>query len=138
MTTLVAGHELDALVGEKVMGLTRSVVERLARKAFLSNVQQYIGRGCVGDETWEDDALPEKQKFWRQIQIPQYSTDIAAAWKVVEHLTDAEYGVVLSNVRAADTWTCEIDRSEWAGSEVEDGATAPLAICLAALKAVEK
>lgn len=60
-----------------------------------------------------------------------YSTDIAAAWKVVE-----KFGhVVLSGPESvSNQWLATFD----AKRESVWGDSAPLAICLAALKAVEK
>jgi len=55
----------------------------------------------------------------------RYSTDIAAAWEVVEELDLSMYPLACTV-----GWRFEFDRNE--GAEAE---TAPLAICLAALKA---
>ena len=59
--------------------------------------------------------------------LPKYSEDIAAAWRVVEKL-DGTYEPVIE--RHGPGWTAWFDSNQaWAD-------TAPLAICLAALKAV--
>lgn len=75
-------------------------------------------------------------------EIPHYSTDIAAAWPVVEKLCLS----VLRN--ANDEYLVgKFDETVWNGDEWVDGqmvcilrpseaATAPLAICLAALRVV--
>jgi hypothetical protein len=129
-----AGRELDALVAEKVMG-------------------------------WEPVNDPDTGLWWRvpkggynpsgfqsEDAPPAYSTDIAAAWQVVEKITRP-----LANIRNGE-WCldrlgyrcCEHDEDgvhgEWRCSfrayKGEDdewvhvtASTAPLAICLAALKA---
>jgi len=112
--TLVAGRELDALVADKVM-------------------QQYVDTGVMYMAPCPDtdccDGVP----------VPEYSTDLTAAWTVVERL---KYFVLRRN---QDSWTVEyrdcgnpmdhfvVDKC--CASVTAD--TAPLAICLAALKAVE-
>lgn len=95
------GRELDALVAEKVMGVT-------FKKEWL-----HISDTC-----------------------PRYSTSIEAAWQVVKkmkeqyaieiHIRGGAYGC---NVEAGD----EVTSYFVATSEAD---TAPLAICLASLKAV--
>lgn len=67
-----------------------------------------------------------------KIEIPHYSTDIAAAWDVVEKLKIKGFDFVLHWKTA---WECIFwfGRDKWFESNCE---TAPRAICLAALKAV--
>jgi hypothetical protein len=67
--------------------------------------------------------------------IPNYSTDIKAAWEVVEFIGEAIGGVTIFNACDVEwTWCCEI----FNGKEkiLEGGKTAPEAICKAALLAV--
>jgi hypothetical protein len=59
------GRELDALVAEKVMGLP--------------NVRKYMSR-------YVHDNHPEKAWVTGIVDIPEYSTDISAAWEVVEKM----------------------------------------------------
>jgi len=104
-----AGPKMDALVAEQVMGC------------------RYIADYC----RWE---LPSGR--W-STEPPSYSTDIAAAWEVVEHISpdlaisvarlpDMDYSVLIYG-----------HTRETVGFSVEVYAdTAPLAICRAALKAV--
>jgi hypothetical protein len=61
--------------------------------------------------------------------VPDYSTDIAAAWLVVEALLAR--GIYVCVEYASGRWNC------WAGTVNVHAETAPLAICLAALKATE-
>lgn len=70
--------------------------------------------------------------------IGDYSTDIAAAWKVVEKL-HGEISFEICNYLADDTndvwgWHCQIIYGNSFGNG--NGETAPLAICRAALKCV--
>lgn len=126
---LTAGRELDALVAKKVMGW-REVITGV-----------YCISGAAG-------VPPENADGWWKT-IPRYSTDIAAAWEVVEKLrgpNDDEFG-------GGEFWKF-LDCSEagWRAElflDLGDGADAPAllaagvgyalpeAICLAALKAVE-
>jgi len=66
-----------------------------------------------------------------KLAVPPYSTDIAAAWDVVEKLKGDE-GVALNSGDFPDYgegWHCMFDYPHSAYAD-----TAPLAICLAALK----
>lgn len=89
-----AGRELDALVAEKVMG-----VETM-QKLYPS--------------------MMAKGGAW----LPHFSTDIAAAWEVVEKMRREGY-----------IFDIEI-RKDYVGVNCEHCESAPLAICLAALRAV--
>lgn len=66
--------------------------------------------------------------------VPRYSTDIAAAWEVVDAIRYGHGGGLLELVRnGTDTWFAQFsDRSRVMSAE-----TAPLSICLAALKEIE-
>ncbi len=68
--------------------------------------------------------------------VPPYSTDIAAAWRIVEKLRSS--GIYL---HVGYNW-CDVYEGKY-GSEIQTFGTgvltsAPLAICTAALKAVDK
>ena len=113
-----AGRELDALVAEKVMGL---------------NIR-YPTDGNVPREPfyWAKDDDGYEEPF----ACPHYSTDISAAWEVVEKLmgSGAMFGFVLSVLD--DRHTTAVF-SETAGHGYRGiSEEAPHAICLAALKAM--
>ena len=106
-----AGREMDALVAERVMGFKVQIVERKRDWFGTYKVKHYR----VGNSF-----------------LPNYSTDISAAWMVVEkidvHFHLERYGY--------DTheWVCTLD----IGNIITGVAsTAPLAICRAVLKAVD-
>jgi hypothetical protein len=113
---MVASRELDAIVAEKVMGWSST--------RFMNNVHRVSARHPV----W--------QEF---IVVPRYSTDLAAAWQVVdvllkrnpmqdihlEHMIGTGWGVSCCYSEEHGGW------DGWVYGE-----TAPLAICLAALKSV--
>ena len=102
---LEAGRELDALIAEKVMGYE-----------------------CVCDEEPVDCPIHNKADLYT---LRPYSTDIAAAWGVVEKLR------LFVMPWGLDEWCAANQRDErLAFSDIlESGETAPLAICRAALKA---
>lgn len=104
------GRELDCAVAEKVMGWTRVPAES-GRK-----------------ELWAYPEMHPEANMWN-VEVPNYSTDISTAWKVVEKIGN----IVLSGPEAeSNKWLATFDTekgSSW-------GNTAPHAICLAALKAV--
>lgn len=98
------GRELDLLVAEKVMGF-------IARKT------------SAGESYFED-----KEGTLPGYYIPHYSTQISAAWEVVEKMKE-EYLWEMAWNHALKAWTCYLNGE---GSKSD---TAPHSICLAALKA---
>lgn len=131
--TLKPGRELDALIAEKVMGL--EVISAPAR--YLEIAERggdFFGRSFVTTVLCHNETF-SRQSPGRTIAIvPQYSTSIDAAWRVVDKL------------RAANQWI-RIDcfKGKWTAGPVEmcgdedyidnniEADTAQHAICLAAL-----
>jgi len=127
------GRELDALVAEKVMGLEPWPEQdpRWQCKAFKAKIIPY------GQEA--KPCLP-----------PEYSTDIAAAWEVMEKFKDRGLEVGWDKYR--EKWFCtnlaedfryafDLDETEFKSTFNDNSIavladTAPLVICVAALKAV--
>jgi hypothetical protein len=109
---MTAGRELDALIAEKVMGW---------RKRGNTDYGHLIPPGEV-----EEDRV-----VW---PYPCYSTEIEAAWELVEKML-AEYGQEVRLVRfAGHGWSAEF--LGLAGNPAFcTGTSAPHAICLAALAA---
>lgn len=119
-----AGRELDKLIQEKIFGLfVPDPVKHkdLTREQVFELMKDYDG-------------------------IPRYSTDIAAAWRVVEKMADR-----LKHYRhSTGDFTCrsfgpgfwEAEWSDWFEDRgtvfyTAKADTAPLAICLAALEAIK-
>lgn len=102
------GRELDALVAEKVMGWTLP-----QHSPFLL----WQGRNCVVEF--------------------RPSTDIAAAWEVVEKMSDG-FRFDLHKVGGMSLWNTRFTENKVfnALTSTYDSTLAPHAICLAALKAV--
>ena len=105
-----AGRELDAQVAEKVMGW------RHVR------------------ETGPPDDLygQEPGRSGTVYIVPHYSTDIGAAWAVVERLRDIDCDLTIES--AGNQWHVSL----LVGAIVGTAQAAPLAICRAALKVVER
>lgn len=132
-----AGPELDALVAVKVMGY---VWHRITSRR--SELRPPDSRDAVVVREGKKPLIYiGYQKPW----LPAYSTDIAAAWTVVEKLMEIGWTVTLAP-RQFEKYP--EDRFKFHGCRMvdKDGAqhmqsfsdhaeTAPLAICLGALRA---
>lgn len=107
---LLAGRELDARVAEKVMGWKPETFE--------------------GQPWWRDaEGCP-----WASCEVPRYSTSIAAAWQVVEKLGGY---ALMERMSTSGLWLVAFGTSGARTNSESYGETAPLAICLAALAAME-
>jgi hypothetical protein len=116
-----ASRELDALVAEKVMGLKQ------VHRAY------DLGEPVTGELYFDNN------QDWGT--VPFYSTDIAAAWSVIDHLIALASAAMdqpyfeLRTCGSYYTAVWDTEERDWP-TVTEDADTAPLAICLAALKAV--
>lgn len=136
-----AGHELDALVAEKVFGYRWEGQP----KDYDGN---YGGEPVLlpPGETWEtmESVLPRRGRIAPNGFIYRYSTDFAAAWRVVEELRPrfwTKIGVGLHIDTGARLHEVAMGRYAEADKPSEQiayrrGTDLPLAICLAALAAV--
>ena len=125
-----AGRELDALVAEKVMGWRR-----------VSDGQFYF---------WPSKEMVEALRMSHPdllavdyFAAPEFSADIAAAWKVVEKMYSDGWTVSVGSLAAKPRgWRCTVshmhadDFYRHPESYEANADTAPLAICRAVLKAV--
>lgn len=121
--TMPGGREMDALVAEKIMGWS-GIVCYAAEDDYSG-----IPPGCVVSQGI----------FWRP-PVLYYSTDIAAAWEVVEKLHSLGYWVRIRSAMDAKLqtrgWAVCIGKF-WNREGFGDWAEiAPTAVCRAALKAV--
>ena len=107
------GRELDALVAEKVMGLVRCTA--IAPDHILP---------CHAHP-----ANPDKGA-----ETPLYSTDIAAAWEVVEKIKNRNINLLWHEEN--QYWYCCVHNEIFEVDQEATSESAPHAICLAALKAV--
>jgi len=109
-----AGREMDVLIAEKVMGWK-----------------------------WDsrDEVFYDQEGRSRVDIFNRFSSEIEYAWMVVEKIIAMSYTVLVSNGKHSpprQTWHCIITIIPQQGGYRDGYAdTAPLAICRAALKAVE-
>lgn len=67
--------------------------------------------------------------------LPPYSTDISAAWKVVEKMQKNDWAIILDNMQDyLGNWQAHFEKDKFV--ETAESESVPHAICLAALKAV--
>jgi hypothetical protein len=122
---LEAGGQLNALVAEKVMGWTG------------------INHDALNRGGWPPPYRPPSMVGWQL--VPEYSTDISAAWEVVEKVSSRNQDTIVVITRNSldgkrmggeDAYFCTIEDVSDGIEEWETSAdSAPLAICRAALKA---
>jgi len=124
-TTTAAGRELDALVAEKVMGWT------VCRDASCGGCEATV---LLMEDGWRVRA-PLDQGGW-PLGWWTPSTDIAAAWEVVEKLRVLGFNVSVSCAHGMRTWDVRGWKADNTGRFIAHAETAPLAICLAALDAL--
>lgn len=117
------GRELDTEVALKVMGLqfVIKVYEPGSLDMRPGSVNYKFRHESQGWRTPDGELLDE---------LPYYSTDIAAAWEVVEKLD--LLSTLLLQKNSSGVWGVWNEDT----GQVHFGDTAPHAICLAALKAV--
>lgn len=104
-----AGRELDEAVAKMLLNLR-----------LLSDV--------VTPTEDPSDYIANHRKI---VNVRPYSTDIAAAWEVVDKLKSRAELIQIIFYPLDGTWQCSLR------NVVENAKTAPHAICLAALKAIE-
>lgn len=109
--------KLDKLVAEKVFG-----------RIWVTN--RYAASGWAVKKNGDYLKTLNSWKGWVEPEIPEFSTDIAEAWRLVEELHKP---LQLSQVLDSEEWS-----ACFYGSFPAIGKTAPHAICLAALKTFEK
>lgn len=136
ITSFVAGKELDTLIAGAVFGLTVA-----AREDWLRDViwpmycRRNAGKGMLGSEPYECFEQWRKDSFvyggfdyQHPALIPRYSKDIDVAWRIVEHLTAGDEGWTFQLSSHVNGW-----RAVFGIANAAVEATAPLAICRAAL-----
>jgi hypothetical protein len=133
LAKIEAGRELDALVAEKVMGWH---VER-----FKFEYDGHISDSMVWitDPKRKDDPPYERQDV--TINPKPYSTDMSAAWEVVEKLIEKWESV---SIRSNEKGSWEFYFSTWGFQKPNPfrfesaWLSAPHSICLAALTALSE
>lgn len=159
------GRELDALIAVRLFGwrwmrypapnnpsllltglFPPEAPDRICTANGYDQVWEPSNEHAPRFSTWDTCAWWEDGEFQRG--FPHYSTDIAAAWTVVERLTDPTRPdrCTFEMRRITDwedpTWGYDVRFGRWGDptrqpDRIAWARTAPLAICLASLKAVE-
>ena len=121
-----AGRELDALVAERVFGIDLSPVTHDEHEWYMPDAERDISLTCkfCGCDNSRPEIMCIEIKHTRS-----YSTDIAAAWLVVEKFRNT-FGEFVFDIDG--DWRC------FFGGKLSIADTAPLALCRAALKAVSE
>ena len=145
-----AGREMDALVVERVMGWMQTDNELFVSpptgrvyviKKFWKDVIKKFWKDVI-KKFWKDETELRKEidtigkllNTSEHFQLWQPSTDISAAWGVVEKIKD-EFGEIEITVWGSGWGECtQVKIGDLPQAESD---TAPLAICRAALKATE-
>ena len=139
-----AGLELDALIAEKVMGWVKISWDG-AMCAPGSLTERWIWKLCSPERAAEllesseyrlaiESDLPAK-KQWRD-GIPDFSTDLAAAWQVVEKTKEYQGAFTIFADEVIEFCGAR-DLFSDVGIRVVLGRISALIICRAALKAME-
>lgn len=115
----MTNKELNAAVAEKVIG-------------WKVCKDPNCPAGCDKDVSVTEDGIIEVAgKVWSP------STDISAAWEVVEKMRASRYEIVLDDLGGDSQWRCRWDRDDCGCVGTAEHPSAPMAICLSALKALE-
>lgn len=120
MSELKTGRELDTLIAEKVMGWKWFPCEMNPHQKILSLDEVTAPKLFIGQAVID--------------LVPRYSTDIAAAWEVVEKLHAEGLQITYT---PSNGWFVELGTGHYMENSNDIEMTFPLAACLAALKAVE-
>lgn len=136
-----AGRELDTEIAASIMGLIACPDWKIVN--FGSAGGPAVQSKCSHAAGTCYSLVETGSMFGTVGGCPRYSTDIVAAWTVVEHLMATLDGAIFSLISAHGEW--EAGFGYWAPGEqwiAHDSApqtvdTAPLAICLAALATVD-
>lgn len=132
-TEILANRETDKLIAEKIFGI---------KKIFCpSDVDELGYMNTSDDYHFIPSGKPPRTHLIDAQRIPNYSTDIAAAWQIVEQMSASTKEFWTLNYFSTGA-TVEFfyeggrDRLWQVGNHEADAEDMPLAICRAALKAV--
>lgn len=115
LITITNLPDLNALVAERVLGIEVFYAERSYAYYFAKS----LGQNPLSKELRKKD---NSNDDW---VLPRYSENIAAAWEIAENLR------MQLKPRGGDGWWASVSSVNWIEAD-----TAPLAICLAALRSV--
>ena len=132
-------RRIDRLVAEHVMGLR---IYHYDKDHADSCYYMLVDENCdyAGDDFGRHAGERDSEADAWEKDCPYYSSEISAAWEVVEKLTDGHRRAVEVGNGHSSWWWCNVSRPEpdshgCTHYDLTKADTAPLAICLAALKA---
>jgi hypothetical protein len=143
MKSYEPGPELDVLVAEKVMGLDLSMFTKFDE--IINAIKREENPHLLGLHAKRLTKLCSSGQTKTNRAAPRYSTDIRAAWEVVEKVCEDRSLIIFTGLGT----TCVTNRDEFGEHEYLAGwgdgplidaiaTTAPHAICLAALRACDE
>lgn len=118
-----AGREMDILIAEKIFGWKRKIYPP-------------DSLGTLGSAVWEKPG-PHRPHIMTIAGMPNYSTEISAAWEVVEKLNSLGWNVCVAS-RIDGQYACFVTKQAAEDGSAPYRESAPMAICLAALEARER
>ena len=125
-----AGRDLDALVAEKVMGWGRAHYDYVF---WQQTAAEPLLRYCSSTLIMRDGDEPPNY-----YQPFHPSRDIAAAWEVVERMNELRKPFSITQSAFMSGWIAEFLADDDFNTIEAQADTAPLAICRAALLAMEE
>lgn len=136
MSEELSGRELELEVAKRVFGFRWfhcAAANGVERNQFFSPETAETWRGL--DWTLTEIDGPQEDQFNDDTAAPKFARSIEAAMRIVEKMRDLEWSVYIQRDCGATFW----DVSFTAGERIadEDADTLPLAICKAALAAIE-
>ena len=120
MADLSPGRELDAAIAARVMGWHDVKFQPIAN--------------AFGEKVLDEYAGHPPNDLLKNAIIPKYSTNIQFAWEVLEKIKSISVFAAVISAKG-QPWVCKINKDTAFVEERADAA--PLAICKAALKAME-
>lgn len=135
----MTNREIDVLIEENVIGIT---VQSHLRHTDVFN--KYYNKEELEYTRGEPEYITDDCGYMiLSNQVPWYSSDISSAWEVVEAIQKKGwYFSIFDYGAGGEDWKVELIPDEdivgYRENISEEAKTAPMAICLAALKAVGK
>lgn len=141
----VAGRELDAEIATRIFGAKVSVHkahphlvnDTLLELAFVEG-PGLLAPGRISAYVFDPIDHDEDRPYWNLLgsECPRFSRDIAASFQVVEKMRETGYVRFYMDRYLDGRWAARFWR-ERDGGGLSHGETAALAICLAALAALD-
>jgi hypothetical protein len=125
------GRELDALIAEKVMGA--EWIEDAGRQTGRRYRRLYKDHWIIAEQYEGEDTVHAPSPV-----LPHYSSEIGDSWKVREKMRELGFHLgLVDDGHATEPWEAYFDQGRNKPSYNAWASTAPLAICLAALSALD-